>query len=289
MRLGKRRKKFKMKYVNCPLCSSNKFYFLFKVRKKEIESTVVKCRKCGMVYLNPVIELPLITPYHGCYTKPDENNFKKFELIYLDKLKKIEKKTGIGRILDVGCGMGPLLSAAKKRGWDVYGVEPDKSGAKEAKKKGFNVFNGILKKANFRHNYFDVITMIEVIEHINRPVNELKGIKKILKKNGLLIIQTANNDSIEAKIKGKNWKYYYFDHKCYFSRKTIRKALKTTGFKIIKEILDDISWFVRMKSIIKYEKKVLRNLLKWNIIYLARILFINKPVLGSMTIYARKI
>jgi len=136
-----------------------------------------------------------------------------------------------GKILDVGCGLGFLLSGINN-GWEKYGVEISKIAAKHATKFG-NIFCGELKEANYKANYFDVVVLYHVIEHIENPIDLLLEIRRILKPGGHLILGTPDFDSACARRFGKN--YRLLDDKSHISLFTTESMycfLSDYGFEI---------------------------------------------------------
>ena len=100
-----------------------------------------------------------------------------------------------GKILDIGCGPGWLLSYLNNN-WEKYGVEISKFASKNASKFG-KVFNGPLEE--FSGENFDIIVMNHVIEHIKDPLLAIKNVKTMLKEDGTLIIGTPDFDSGAAR------------------------------------------------------------------------------------------
>ena len=108
-----------------------------------------------------------------------------------DRLKEIEGLAGSsGRILDVGSGSGVFLAYAQSMGWDVYGTEITKWGIEHAKEKfGLNLFFGDLASAKYKDNFFDVVHINHVLEHVYNPMSLIIEIKRVLKPDGYLYIE----------------------------------------------------------------------------------------------------
>ncbi len=138
-----------------------------------------------------------------------------------------------GKILDVGCGLGWLLSALENS-WEKYGIEISKFAMKFANKFG-NIFNGSLLKYECVDNFFDVIVMHHVIEHMKNPILNLKKIKKILKSNGVLIIATPDFDSGCARRFGINYRLLNDKtHISLFSNDSMHRFLRDHNFNIFR-------------------------------------------------------
>lgn len=155
---------------------------------------------------------------------------------YLDDIKQELKYLNAlpaGKILDVGCGLGFLLSGLDAK-FDKYGVEISKLASAEALNYG-NIFNGTLENASYEENFFDVVILYHVIEHLDFPESVLKEIKRILKKDGKLLIGTPNFECICAKIFGDNFRMLHDkSHVSLFSHNSLKKFLLANDFIVEK-------------------------------------------------------
>jgi 2-polyprenyl-3-methyl-5-hydroxy-6-metoxy-1,4-benzoquinol methylase len=219
---------------------------------------IVKCKKCGLVYVNPQEN-----NIEGLYEETEDKNYELSretrKITFNRDIRDIEKIKRNGKILDIGCSTGIFLEVAKKRGWDVYGIELSKWAYKKARKVTPNIYNKTLDKCKFKDNFFDVITMWDLIEHLTNPDKEIKETNKILKKDGLLVITTPNINCFFSRITGRKWWNILRMHLFYFSPETITKLLQKNGFRIIKiesysrtiTLKYAIDWFKPYKKIYK--------------------------------------
>ncbi|MBI2251208.1 MAG: class I SAM-dependent methyltransferase [Armatimonadetes bacterium] len=211
--------------------------------------------------------------------KKREFQYKYFNFI-LDLVNDYKLK---GNFLDLGCGFGNLLEMAGCRNFIPYGVEISPFAAKYPKEKWKdNIVIGEFKENLFPDNFFEVVTLIEVIEHLTSPIEILKNIYKVLKDNGIILIATGNVESLPAKVLGKFWDYYLIPgHIYYYSPNTISRLLKLAGFKI-KRIFPP-GELKRSKIFNLFEKqKLISNCIKL-------ILFLREKILTSgMIIIAGK-
>jgi 2-polyprenyl-3-methyl-5-hydroxy-6-metoxy-1,4-benzoquinol methylase len=154
---------------------------------------------------------------------------------YNELLDKFESYRKNNKILDLGCGLGFFLEEAKKRGWEVFGTEIGDIQAKTCIKKGIKIYNGIIDISDFDAEMFDVVTSIEVIEHINNPNIELNTINYILRKGGLAYITTPNfNSLLRFKLKSSYNVINYPEHLSYYTPNTLNKLFSNHGFKALK-------------------------------------------------------
>lgn len=148
----------------------------------------------------------------------------KQELDYINSFKK-------GKVLDVGCGLGFLLSGLNDN-FEKYGIEVSALACENARQYG-NIFNGTLEEAGFEENFFDIVVMYHVIEHIDSPESVIKTIKSILKNEGTLVIGTPDFNCICAQIFKDNFRMLHDKtHTSLFSYKSLKSFLENYGFEV---------------------------------------------------------
>jgi 2-polyprenyl-3-methyl-5-hydroxy-6-metoxy-1,4-benzoquinol methylase len=233
------------KTVNCCICCSDNYKKMYTVSRTEGAFDIVKC-ECGHIYQNPRYDDTAIKKSYNrkrdfYRSLPRESNTKSFDFVNAMRLKRIG--VSLGRLLDIGCAFGNFLCVAKKQGFDTYGIEIDKNTINVAKKCG-KIFAGTLENAKYNSKFFDVVTMFDVIEHVPQPSDTLKEVKRIMKKGGMLVIQTPASDSLYRKIKGENWDYYGLQHLNYFSKKDMKIMLEKNGFAMKKIFYGDEIGFI---------------------------------------------
>jgi len=168
--------------------------------------------------------------------KDQYNTIYEGMIVVLEKqLKKEGKILKDLRILDIGCFTGEFLLLLQKKGADVYGLELQKDVVHIANKNlPGRVLQADVMNDRFPKKHFDVISLLGVIEHVTDPLLLLKKSRTLLKKNGLLLIQTPNNTSLLAQTFGKYWPPYEpVEHIHLFGEKSIRTALKNSDFRVV--------------------------------------------------------
>ena len=230
-----------MEVTNCNLCHSSEFRCLFKISdaKTNEEFSILRCRNCGLVCLNPKLNQQQLEAYYPpqYYLRgsPPKSE-KQLRQYQEDKIKKLEKFKKPGRVLDIGCGIGRFLAIARERGYECYGVESSKLASDYAATHlRLNVINGDLLDAGYPRGYFDVITLYHVLEHLSYPKETLMKVREILKEDGILIITAPNFASPEAKIFKDRW--FHLDvprHLYHFTPTSLHRLLNEAGFKVVK-------------------------------------------------------
>ncbi len=140
-----------------------------------------------------------------------------------------------GRLLDVGCGAGYFLDAARLAGWQAQGVELSPAAAQVGRQDlGLDIFRGTLDEAAFPAGHFDVVTMFEVLEHLRRPGKALQEAQRILRPGGLLAIQVPNDlRSYRNQVFGRDNRWWIIPplHLFYFSAASLSRWLVESGFE----------------------------------------------------------
>jgi 2-polyprenyl-3-methyl-5-hydroxy-6-metoxy-1,4-benzoquinol methylase len=160
-------------------------------------------------------------------------NFDKERKIYLKNNKsllRIIRSLKYNKLCDVGCGPGFLLSGIKNK--KLFGIENDESAVKTASKYA-RIYKIDLNKKFKIKDKFDVVVCYHVIEHIKNPLTFLLNLKKILKKNGYLILGTPDFDSAMARrYKNKYRLLHDKTHISLFSLDSISRLLRKENFEI---------------------------------------------------------
>ncbi|MDH5719013.1 MAG: class I SAM-dependent methyltransferase [Spirochaetia bacterium] len=295
----------------CPVCESARTYLWENIKYQNYNLFIRKCVSCSSLFQFPEIKdansLYQQKYYEGDadYSYYDERkSHAASKIVYLSRLKNIHKFINKGFFLDVGCSFGGFAYTASDY-YQSFGIDVSNFSIKEGtvwlkSLDPKNNFKGIYKgslinlpKINaFKKNHFDIITMIEVAEHLKNPLANFKSAYDLLNKNGLLIIQTANFDAWQAINAGKNYHYFLPGHLVYFSAKALEKALKKIGFrKFIQYTPVDFSLNAKLRKSGRNFTGFFRYL-KWlSIVYYHLKSYLRKkerPLTSSFVLYAFK-
>jgi SAM-dependent methyltransferase len=224
-----------MEVVSCCICGTTRF----EERYWPINSGVlVRCRQCGLYYANPRKEEAIQEVITG-QTAPELLAGKMINqqgriLEFKDQLGVIARyKKPPGKLLDVGCYEGFFLNEARHAAWSCTGVEPSRGGARFARETlGLDVREGILETSHFGAGAFDVVSMLAVLEHVPKPVETLTAVKRVLKRDGLLVISVPVIPSY-LKLVRSRWRMFIGDHYFFFSDRAMQALLGKLGFRLL--------------------------------------------------------
>lgn len=215
----------------CPLCNSRSVY------ERTLNNTeLVKCTVCKFVYANISDEYieavnfhigeDMIHSYRGLQTWVDRLWFRKI-------VERVTRKTGVGSVVDVGCGNGLLLREFVKRGWRAYGVDPSPWATECAE--GYEVFPCTLEEAALESDHFEAVTSTALLEHLARPRPYVQEVLRILKPGGCAYFNVPNYGSVTIKLGVSTFPSNLPPcHANFFTHKTIRKLFSEHGDNIQK-------------------------------------------------------
>jgi 2-polyprenyl-3-methyl-5-hydroxy-6-metoxy-1,4-benzoquinol methylase len=248
-----------LEYRNCPNCGQNDFTVLFNSNmrgvdlQQSIESATqrdkygrhVKCRNCHLIYVNPIERQGKINTDYSKRKKDAEiyarvgASIARRSRLYATKsqVQLLKKYQNGGNLLDIGCAEGFFLFNASKAGYITKGIELSQDAAAYARGEfDIDVETKPLEELQFSQDYFDVVTLWQVLEHLPYPLMILKEIYRILKPGGLIVVATPNIAGIPAKVFGRRWWNIKRGHINQFTPKTLVAVLKNAGFKNVSSV-----------------------------------------------------
>jgi len=198
---------------------------------------IVKCRNCGLIFVNPRIarkeeEIALRVPV-PIDPSPAEINGRTAACRFL--LGKISRYRSGGRLLDFGCGRGFLVHEAARAGWNAYGVELNSTRAEAA-----NVYWGTDRILSWNLDtlkmhfgaYFDVINASQVFEHLTDPLGTARDLAALLKVGGILSLDVPNVGSFRYRLRGRA-AFRPTAHLYHFSAKSLATLLSRAGLEVL--------------------------------------------------------
>ncbi len=239
--------------VVCNLCGADDAETIYEARAREagprdlvntyrasadelLTDPLVRCRRCGLKYVNPRPRGAEIVEAYSQGADPTYvSQVDARERTFNDALARIEKLHPVrGRLLDIGTAAGAFLAAARARGWDVDGCEPNRWLAEWGTRHyGIPIRPGDLFAQSFTPASFDVVTLWDVIEHTPDPARVIGHVSELLTPGGLLVINYPDIGSWIARLLGRRWPFLSSVHLYYFTRQTIVRFLEQHGLEVL--------------------------------------------------------
>ena len=149
------------------------------------------------------------------------------------KYKLISKFKNKGSVLDIGQGTGEFLHHMQGKGWTVKGIEPNAEARQFAKEKYHLDVEDESEMANLSEHSFDLITMWHVLEHVPDLSGRMEQLKKLVKKDGYIIIAVPNLDSPDSRKYKEKWAALDVPrHLYHFTKETMTKLLNKYQFDV---------------------------------------------------------
>lgn len=189
-----------------------------------------RCDGCGFVFAQRD-HLPVLT---DLYAELDDAEYgasaegRRRQMAHLLRWATAGRRGG-ERLLDVGAASGILLKEAAARGLDGVGVEPSRALAQRARDNGLVVYDGVLPHPELDDATFDIVTLIDVVEHVADPITLLAECRRVLGPGGRLVVVTPDLGSVAARALGRRWWHRRLAHVGYFDRSTLTLALGRAG------------------------------------------------------------
>ncbi|MFZ5940863.1 MAG: class I SAM-dependent methyltransferase [Bacteroidota bacterium] len=240
-------------YVKCNNCGADDYTVLFPENKAQIHR-VVKCKHCGLIYANPqtthTVDGKVSADEEIEFDKeemeqklvgfiPEKNQYLKKQYVQqkdyarvLDYLEKFEK----GTLLDVGSYTGVFLHGAKERGWNVIGIEPLPLPRLYSEREfGLTVLSTPFEVSPIDNGSIDVVVSFHVIEHVYDPKAFVQKCHDVLRKGGIMVLETPTYDSLTFKLlKHRERSMRCNGHIFFFTKKSLRDLAESKGFEVIR-------------------------------------------------------
>jgi len=191
---------------------------------------IYQCESCAFLQCTDLAE---VLPFYEDLVDPTYDAGRPERSIQARKILEIAHKLQPGgRLLDIGAGSGFLVEQAIQLGYRAEGIEPSAWLQKMALQRDLPIHLGTFPHAA-ASGTFDLITLIDVIEHVSNPVDLLKNIAESLAPGGTAIIVTPDVNSLAARILGRKWWHFRVAHIGYFNKRTLCFALDRAGLQSV--------------------------------------------------------
>lgn len=205
-----------------------------------------RCQDCGFVFADPADVRGLAELYESLDDRGYEESQEPRALQMRWLLRKALKERRHARtLLDVGAASGLLVAEAQRMGLEATGIEPSRALVDAARRvNGVDLIQGVLPHAALRGRTFDLVCLVDVIEHVSDPVGLLRHSAEMLAPDGLAVVVTPDVRSIAARLLGKKWWHFRVAHVGYFHRHSLAAAASAAGLRVARR--GRAKWFFRV-------------------------------------------
>lgn len=251
---------------SCIICGSK----ILQSRFRLPHSSVLQCGECGVMFKSSILEASKQGELEEIYNSEKYwgNPQRRAETVNYDLRHKrvkiyrriLQKLAELypqkGYLLDVGCAKGVFLDVARRDGWQPVGLEVSSFASQYAHENfDLEVFTGTLGEAPWPDGSFDVITLLDVVEHLLDPSSVISQARRLLKDGGILIIETPNANSIlhhtaelifKLSLTYVKWPLFQIygmgpeGHILFFNQNTLTYLLNKNGFEFLDSDFDSM-------------------------------------------------
>lgn len=189
--------------------------------------SILECTRCGLGHTDP--QPADLTPYYGARYHGGRHSFTD-AWCTARRLRFLEQATfgRTGKLLDIGCGDGRFLEAARGKGWQGFGTEMN---PEPPRVRGFVVEGSI--DAMAAHGPFDAITSWHSLEHFRDPRAAVESASKLLAPGGTLLIAVPDAGGLQARAAGAHW--FHLDvprHLFHFTQGALKALIERSGLAV---------------------------------------------------------
>jgi 2-polyprenyl-3-methyl-5-hydroxy-6-metoxy-1,4-benzoquinol methylase len=226
---------------------------------------LLKCRQCGFIFADGE-DLGQLTALYEQLTDVEYEQTQDTRLLQFRwLLESLRRQVPAARtLLDIGAGVGLLVAEARRAGFEATGVEPSHALVATARRiNSVELVQGVFPHPNLVGRHFDIVCLIDIIEHVAKPVEMLQSCAEALSPGGVVVIVTPDVKSFPARVLGRRWWHFRVAHVGYFSRPTLSRAMRVAGLEPVRWFR--AKWFFRAEYLAERvaEYLPLRRLNRW--------------------------
>jgi SAM-dependent methyltransferase len=191
-------------------------------------AAIYRCIACGFRQCS---DFPDVLSFYQAMNDPGYEASRGPRTLQAERLlRSVNHCRSGGRLLDIGAGSGILVEAATRLGYRAEGIEPSEWMVRSAAAHGVRIQAGVLPNEAMTGPY-DVVTLVDVIEHVSDPVDLLVQARKVMASGGIGLVITPDVRSLAARVMGRRWWHYRMAHICYFEKATLLAALRRAALE----------------------------------------------------------
>jgi SAM-dependent methyltransferase len=242
-----------MRNIVCPICNSSNGTVLYGSKlPADFDETmppspysahyqINRCVNCGLTYSSPVMDDSGVSKLYEDASEtnvsPGEENNVRRTMAHYYRLAAPHLR-GRERMLDIGCDMGFMLEAAKAGGFkELHGIEPVPAARSVAQTmQGAAITDKFFEQTDYPADYFDLITLIHVLDHLYDPRIVLQRARKNLRPGGLVLAVVHNVRSLLSLFLGERFPVFNLYHHYFFNKSTLAELFRRQGYEVVKVV-----------------------------------------------------
>ncbi len=201
----------------------------------------VKCRGCGLVYMNPRPDIAALNELYNSYHGRNGRDEVSWDLLMKHNYRavsgELEKRfPDRGRELDIGCGYGYFLDIMQSIGWEAEGIDPSVNTVERAQARGLNVTRTTIDDMDLPDERFHAVTLFYVLEHLTDPAAALRKVFDLLIPGGVAVVRVPHSTPLVRLCSVMGISNNIFDapfHLFDFDPECLHRMLHNAGFDCI--------------------------------------------------------
>ena len=239
--------------INCPVCNAPGATSVWTIASY----TVSRCQRCTHLFVSAgmapdELDHAYEREYYDAGGSPTRTGYEDYLANaplrmqgFAKRLRELESLTGgQGCLLDFGCAVGLFVKVAVDAGWDAIGYERSTWAAAYGRQHfGITIESGQGGQFPGFDRSFDLVTMWDVLEHLEDPRGVVQSVAGWLKPGGVLALNTVDSGSLGARLAGQHWRHLAPPHHLqYFTRASLTELLRGAGFRVIARQSQGVMW-----------------------------------------------
>jgi 2-polyprenyl-3-methyl-5-hydroxy-6-metoxy-1,4-benzoquinol methylase len=220
-------------------------------RRYGVTLSLRKCGTCDFIFANDE-ELSELVPLYEQLSDPgyvETQETRALQMRWVLRAAQTVHPTAVS-VLDIGAGTGLLVAEAKQLGLQAVGIEPSRALVESARQlHAVDILQGVFPHATLTNQQFDIIFLIDVIEHVSQPVTLLRDCAEALSPRGIVVVVTPDVSSLPATILGQRWWHFRLAHVGYFNRRSLEQASQGAGLSIVRQCR--AKWFFPLRYLME--------------------------------------
>jgi 2-polyprenyl-3-methyl-5-hydroxy-6-metoxy-1,4-benzoquinol methylase len=236
--------------TSCPICDKKifeeaygKVHHVWSGGHRTWDARQVVCKNCGLIHTNPRPSEDILTAFYSAYMRYGNVSpyFREKQIKFLADNFSPKNKT----LLDIGAFNGQFIGLAKDKGFKVKGIEPSAEESAKARSNNLDVSEGYFNLSYVENNpeKYDVITILHVLEHIERPLEFLELALRASKKGGYIYIEVPDTTQAFAENIAD---FFSIQHLNHFTPGSLRNLASQAGVEIVKIEQESDIWIQRV-------------------------------------------